>query len=208
MPGEFKLLNSKSNPVQLVLDSKAKNERSNPMGRVVTHFSGYIFNVLIPFLDKLDWLSKKNLDYKDWKLILSLKQKGWHFSELGREIITTLINRMNNNRLSTNNYSATDITDLENKIKYLLENSNFEIHDNGKIYIKSSQTYLKGRGNIQIDVFNEKGNLFQSFESIKMAAVFFKTNERAINRILAPPGGAKFFFNGEYYNLKRVTSLI
>jgi hypothetical protein len=43
-----------------------------------------------------------------------------------------------------------DIKDLEFKVKYLLTNSNLEIHDNGKIFINSSQTYLKGRGNIQI----------------------------------------------------------
>ena len=87
LPGEFKLLNSKTNPVQLVLDSKAKNERSNPMARVISHYSGYINNVLIPFLDKLEWLSKKKFDYKDWKLVLTLKQKGWHLSDQGKEVI-------------------------------------------------------------------------------------------------------------------------
>jgi hypothetical protein len=87
LPGEFKLLNSKTNSVQLALDSKAKNERSQPMARVFSNYSGYINNVLIPFLDKLEWLSKKNLDYKDWKLVLTLKQKGWHLSDQGKEVI-------------------------------------------------------------------------------------------------------------------------
>jgi hypothetical protein len=53
-----------------------------------------------------------------------------------------------------------DIKDLEFKVKYLLTNSNLEIHDNGKIFIKSSQAYLKGKGNIQIEVFTEEGALF------------------------------------------------
>jgi hypothetical protein len=30
------------------------------MARVFSNYSGYIKNVLIPFLYKLDWLSKKN----------------------------------------------------------------------------------------------------------------------------------------------------
>lgn len=46
-----------------------------------------INNVLIPFLDKLEWFSKKNLDSKDWKLVLTLKQKGWHLSDQGKEVI-------------------------------------------------------------------------------------------------------------------------
>ena len=45
------------------------------MARVFSNYSGYINNVLIPFLDKLEWLSKKNLDYKDWKLVLTLKKR-------------------------------------------------------------------------------------------------------------------------------------
>jgi len=48
-----------------------------------------------------------------------------------------------------------DIKDLEFKVNYLFTNSNLEIHDNGKIFIKSSQVYLKGRGNIQIEVLTE-----------------------------------------------------
>jgi hypothetical protein len=59
LPGEFKLLNSKTNSVLpmymgIALDSKAKNERSKPMARVFSNYSGYINNVLIPFLDKLE----------------------------------------------------------------------------------------------------------------------------------------------------------
>lgn len=108
------------------------------MGRVSVYLSSYILNAFIPFLDNLDWHSKKELDYKDWKLILSLKQKGWHLSELGKEVITVLMNgaRMNNNRLSTNtenlkNSNLIDIKELEAKIKYLLSNFNLEVHENG-----------------------------------------------------------------------------
>jgi hypothetical protein len=100
---------------------------------------------------------------------------------------------MNNNRLTTNNNSNLIILkDLESKINYLLANSNLEIHDNGKIFIKSSKKYIKGRGNIQIDAFKEEGILFKSFESIKMAALFFNTSDRSIFRIL--DSGDKIFF--------------
>jgi hypothetical protein len=121
---------------------------------------------------------------------------------------------MNNNRLTTpraeakNNSNLIIIKDLESKINYLLANSNLEIPDNGKIFIKSSKKYIKGRGNIQIDAFKEEGILFQSFESIKIAALFFNTSlcprprpqgERSIFRKLE--SGDKIFFNEQQYNL-------
>ena len=56
------------------------------MARVFSNYSGYINNVLIPFLDKLEWLSKKNLDYKDWKLVLTLKKKGGIYQIKGKKL--------------------------------------------------------------------------------------------------------------------------
>ena len=50
------------------------------MCRVSIYLSSYITNVLVPFLDSLTWLSKKELDYLDWKIILRLKNKGLHFT--------------------------------------------------------------------------------------------------------------------------------
>lgn len=46
---------------------------------VNVYLSDYINKVLIPFLENLTWLSKKELDYKDWKKIFTLKIKGLHF---------------------------------------------------------------------------------------------------------------------------------
>lgn len=119
LPGNFKLWNSICNTVQFSQESKSKNERSKPMVRVNIYLTSYILNVLIPFLDNLEWLSKKKLDYEDWKLLLYLKQKGWHFSDEGKDIIIGITNRMNRNRLSTNIESLNYLVskDLDIKIK-------------------------------------------------------------------------------------------
>lgn len=46
--------------------------------------------------------------------------------------------------------------DLDSKIKLLLEApSNFEYHQNSKIFIKSEGKYLKSRGNINVEVYNK-----------------------------------------------------
>lgn len=101
LPGHYRLLKVLSNPVQFVLQSKAKNVNSNPMVTVSVYLTSYISNVLLPLFDNLIWQSKKKQDYLDWKTVLTLKSKGLHFTQEGIEVIKLICNRMNNNRLST-----------------------------------------------------------------------------------------------------------
>ena len=68
LPGHYRLLKVLSNPVQFVLQSKAKNVNSNPMVTVSVYLTSYISNVLLPLFDNLIWQSKKN------KIILIGKQ--------------------------------------------------------------------------------------------------------------------------------------
>ena len=93
---------------------------------------------------------------------------------------------MNNNRLSTNKNSLINSIpeDLDLKIKNLLDSSNLEVHENGKIFIKSSQTYLKGRGSVGVNVLNTHGEVVFKFNSIKDCALFFNVHTRTINRRL------------------------
>ena len=58
--------------------------------------------MLIPFFDSMVWQSKKELDYKDWKIVLKLKELGQNYSELGCETIELMASQMNIKRLSTN----------------------------------------------------------------------------------------------------------
>jgi hypothetical protein len=92
-----------------------------------------------------------------FKVNIVIKRKGWHLSDKGQEIIKSLSNRINNNSLSTNKNSLINTIpkDLDLQIQEFLKNTNLEVHDNGKIWIKSSKKYLKGRGNIQINSLNE-----------------------------------------------------
>jgi len=147
------------------------------MVKIQIYKSDYIKNVLVPFFDNLNWLSKKKLDYLDWKTVLYLKTQGKHFLPEGQNLIFSIFNRMNQNRLSTNQISDNKDLNLENKIKDLLDApSNYEIHPNGKIFIKSSGLYLKGRGNINVQMFNEQGLLVNYFDSILDCASFFNFN--------------------------------
>lgn len=215
LPGNYSVRSKFSNVVPLNEDKKAKNERSNPIVKIQVTDSNYISNVIIPFFDSLIWLSKKELDYLDWKVVLNLKIQGKHFLPEGNDIIVSICNRMNLNRLSTNINSEGDlegnkivssavssiIKDLDLKIKLLLEApSNLEVHSDGKIYINSLGKYLRGRGNVKVEVFKE-GLLFRIFDSIVDCSKHFKVDTRTINRRL--DSGDTLKYNNEFYILKR-----
>jgi len=167
LPGNYNITRTDTNVVGLNIDKKPKNENSKPMAKIQIYKTDYINNVLIPFFDNLNWLSKKKFDYIDWKLILTLKNQGKHFTKEGKEVIMLISKRMNRNRLSTN-LARLDIDDKifqEKLLNLLNEPSNLEIHSNGKIWIKSKGIYLKGRGNVKLEVLDDKGSLFKSFDS-------------------------------------------
>ncbi len=125
------------------------------------------------FFDNHIWFSKKYLDYRDWKIILLIKNEGKHLTEEGNEIFTLISKIINRNRLSTN-FDNNDIENIEEIISKLLTSpSNYEIQPDGKILIKSSGNYLKGRGNIGVNVFDGSHKLINSFSSIKECALYY-----------------------------------
>lgn len=142
--------------------------------------------MFVPFFDSLTWLSKKELDYKDWKLILNIKNQGKHFTDEGKELISLISKEMNRNRLlSTNVVEGVKGINIQERVLNLLSGpSNYEIYRDGKILVKSSGVYLKGRGNIGVKALNENNELIYYFNSIKECALFFKVSDRTINRRL------------------------
>jgi hypothetical protein len=112
---------------------------------------------------------------------------------------------MNSRRLSTNLlYVFPD--DFETRIKKLLNApSNYKIHTDGRIYIISKEKFLRGRGNVEIELYNDKGVLIKNFNYIKECALIFNTSERTINRRL--DSGNIFIYNNEYFLIKRINKL-
>jgi hypothetical protein len=99
--------------------------------------------LIIPILDPLTWRTKKYLDYCDWKAILNLCNKGFHYIPEGKDLIERILNQMNSNRLSTSKVPTIDRTLLHTEIVELLsEPSNYDIR-NGKKYIKSLGRHVR-----------------------------------------------------------------
>jgi hypothetical protein len=72
----------------------------------------YLRNYFIPMLDGLTWLSKKELDYKDWKLGINVISKGLHLIKPGKDYLDYLMSNMNAGRLTTNREKKIAIKDL------------------------------------------------------------------------------------------------
>lgn len=103
--------------------------------RLVITQQDLIKNVLIPFFDNLTWISKKEMDYCDWKTVLNLKDKGFHYTEDGKKVLNLILNQMNNNRLSTSLGTTVNREELDDEINRLLSGpSNIEIKQ-GRKYI-------------------------------------------------------------------------
>ena len=154
LPGSYKVRKKTTNQVGIVIKNTIRSPAHKQQIQLNVNDSKFISAILIPFFDNLTFLSKKGLDYIDWKSILELKEKGWHLSSYGASLIKALATQMNDNRLSTNkNLSSSELTiiDIDTKVKELLSQpSNFEVHSDGRIYIKSEHTYWKGRGNVEL----------------------------------------------------------
>jgi hypothetical protein len=135
----------------------------------------YIINILIPFLNKLNWHSKKELDYKDWITVLKLKNLGLNYTGEGVRVITLILNQMNSYRLSTNSEKLDEdqLKLLQIDIEKLLNGpSNLEVKEDGRVFIKSLNRYASGGVKIKVELYDKDGLIFKSFDSITTCANF------------------------------------
>ena len=94
-------------------------------------------------------------------------------------------------------------TILLEKINSLLSKpSNFEVTSNGKTFIKSEQKFFKGRGNVEIEAFDEKGVLINSFDNMEIAANFFNVKKHIIKYRL--DSGSPLVLNENSFKIKEV----
>lgn len=207
-----------TNFVKVNIYKQAKGRDHEDLVSAVVNDSVFISSVIFPLFDSLIWLSKKKYDYNDFKTIFLLKKEGKHHLLEGKNLILLLCNRMNNNRLTTKTYDekinilstcGLDIvkTTLDNQISELMSlPSNYEKMLDGKILIKSSGLYLKGRGNVSVNVINDKSEVIYHFNSIKECALFFNVHSRSVIRWLDHGESKPQLIKGMFLIFKRESS--
>ena len=167
--------------------------------------SNFIENVIVPFFDNLNWRSKKYLDYQDFKFILKIRNffKGFQYTEKGAKVLDLIINQMNNNRLSSSLHNRNSITrdELIIKVENLLNKpSNLELKKDGRTFIKSLNKYYNpGKGSTIVGLFDESGNLENSFDTITACARHLGVSNDVVSRTLITKGkpvtiGSKVLF--------------
>lgn len=94
---QFKAINTK------VLNLRIEKARGNSKAEVklLIFQIDYLFNIFIPFLESLNFQSKKKLDFNDFKLITTLIYQGKHLKPEIKNFILDVSYTMNNFRLST-----------------------------------------------------------------------------------------------------------
>ena len=103
LPGSYNIRTINSNPVQIIEKKEPKlSEGRKLILNLNINDHSFLSLVLVPFFNKLNFISKKELDYKDWRSILELKTNCWHLSDEGANLIRAVSSHMNNNRLSCN----------------------------------------------------------------------------------------------------------
>lgn len=121
-----------------VSDYPSRDRGLNESPTSVLRFSHslLLWEVIIPFFENLTFCTKKGLDYKDWKVVNQLKNTGLHRTDEGKNLIGSICNRMNVNRLSTNldgtlALSPEEVLNIDNKIQEFLSNGQIWVYKNG-----------------------------------------------------------------------------
>lgn len=94
---------------------------------------------------------------------------------------------MNNKRLSTNSSTKVDRELLYAEISCLLSGpSNYEVRENGSVFIKSLNRCisLDARDKIMVEVQDENGNIINKFDSITSCARFYGISRSTTHRRL------------------------
>lgn len=164
--------------------NKTNNKQSDMVILNITR-SEYLSNVLIPLFDSMIWHSKKYLDFQDWKVIFSIKEKGLHYLSEGEELIGLILSQMNTKRLSTYNTKLVDREELNAGIEKLLaQPSNYEVKEDGRIWIISENKYYGDKNSVGVILQDKDGNVISSFESLTACAKSLGQTRNLITRYM------------------------
>ena len=129
---------------------KAVNN-SKPLATLTIKNVHFLNNVFIPFFDESQFISKKGLDFKDFKLICHTIYMGGYRIERIKNLLINLSMTMNNSRLS--NYkgekvsiSQADLHDIlasEETIQHLSDGRELDINTKKLIHRRSSSSVFE-----------------------------------------------------------------
>lgn len=171
--------------------TSAINSRTNVVSIVVSSTDALYYYIL-PWLDSSKFYSRKNVDFKLWRLALLLKINGYYYLTQGKKLFLDISDVLNK-RYSTSN----NLVDIEKVIENINERfesiSKLEPVFNVKLFIPHVDNVLKYRMENKSDkprfvyIYTKKGLMEGSpFSSFSMAhkALGLKSSSNTCNRYI------------------------
>lgn len=154
----FKLKNSS---IISITKSNSK-ENSKASASLIIKNIRVLHNYLIPFFSEMEFLSKKGLDFADFKFICTAIYNGIHRIDGMKEIILKLSYNMNNYRLSTNikpveilsKEELDKLININPTVKYLFDGRQVDILTNKVLHQQVSCVYEIYKPNNEIVLAN------------------------------------------------------
>lgn len=143
--------------------------------------------------------------------IFKLKERGHHYQEEGIKILNLILSQMKNNKLSTNlisercgvNKSKVEREPLYLEINRLLDGpSNIEVRKDGRLFIKSLNSFYKGREKTKVGLVDNDGLVFNTFSSLSDCAKFLGVTQPTVKNRLAK--NQLFMYNSKPFYIKMV----
>jgi hypothetical protein len=143
-----------------ISDKKVKGN-NKPISILEISQIDYLCNILIPYFDGLQFMTKKHKDYLDFRTIAFLISEGKHLTEKGRELIIKLGDTMNNNRLSTNSNPFTLDESVKSKLYILIKSEPLiKVDSEGRAIIIHEKKYIRSTYIIKATFLNGSINYF------------------------------------------------
>lgn len=189
---------SKISPINV---TSAINIKTNVVSIVISSTDALYYYIL-PLLDSSKFYSRKNVDFKLWRLALLLKINGYYYLTEGKKLFLDISDVLNK-RYSTNN----SLVDIDNAIENINERfesiSKLEPVFNVKLFIPHVDNALKYRIENKSDkprivyIYTKKGLMkgspFSSF-SLAHKALGLKSSSNTCNRYI----DTNRLYKGEY----------
>jgi hypothetical protein len=142
----------------------------------------FICNVLIPYLDNIEFRTKKYYDYLDFKVIALLILEGKYLTSKGKELIIKLGDSMNNNRLSTNLNPIILADTFKSELKILIDSDPLiSIDFEGRAIIISEKKYIRSTYIIKVHLLN--GSVSYYTNGISCAKFLHVSNDTITKRL-------------------------
>jgi len=145
-----------------ISDKKVKNGL-RPVSILEISQIDFICNVLIPYLDGIEFRTKKYQDYLDFKIIALLILEGKYLANKGKELIIKLGDSMNNNRLSTNLNQVVIDDNTKSELNILIKSDPLiSIDSEGRATIISEKKYIRSTYIIRVYLLNGSVSYYTS----------------------------------------------